>query len=204
MKDSKVKIAWSSGAQSQYASLCEEGAHDARLGDIAHFIDSFVSSLQSNPYTKIGKHHHKLVHSGQRKGGFSCSFPETSNGGHWEGLRFTYEVYDVRKSGALDSLPHYVLSHVSADDVVNSDYIVFIQDAAWDYHDAEADSKRLQHRDSNDLSREEWISCEYATLRSGGMGEAAARYLAERYYDIHLHKDELDRQVHVPGTPVLV
>ena len=55
-----------------------------------------------------------------------------------------------------------------------------------------------------DSEREEWISREYNTLRRGGMGEDAAHYLAERYYEIHLRKDELDRQVHVPGTPVLV
>ena len=60
------------------------------------------------------------------------------------------------------------------------------------------------HRDSNDLPREAWISREYDALRRGGMGEEAAHYLAERYYEIHLRKDELDRQVHVPGTPVLV
>ena len=203
MRVFRVTVVWSTGARFQYASMVKQSSQDARAVDVINFIDQFVSILQRDPYSKIGKHHHKLTHSGQRKGGYSCGFPSTSNG-MMDGLRFTYEVYDVRKGGALDSLPHYVLSHVSADDVVNSDYIVFIQDAAWDYHDAGVDSKRLQHRDSNDLSREEWIFCEYATLRSGGMGEAAARYLAERYYDIHLHKDELDRQVHVPGTPVLV
>lgn len=153
MKVSRITVVWSTGARFQYASMVKQSSQDARAVDVINFIDQFVSILQRDPYSKIGKHHHKLNHSGQRKGGYSCGFPSTSNG-EMPGLRFTYEVYDLRKGGTLSSLPHYVLVHVSADDVVNSDYIVFIQDAAWDYHDTDADSKRLKHRDSNDLPRE--------------------------------------------------
>lgn len=187
MRVSHITVVWSTGARFQYASMVKQSSQDARAVDVINFIDQFVSILQRDPYSKIGKHHHKLNHSGQRKGGYSCGFPSTSNG-MMDGLRFTYEVYDVRKGGVLDSLPHYVLSHVSADDVVNSDYIVFIQDAAWDYHDAEADSKRLQHRDSNDLSREEWISRQEASLIRSGFQEDTAKMISERFYALHLRR----------------
>lgn len=80
-----IKVVWSTLASDQYETLKLSMSSDPRAGDIVGFIDEFVARLQVAPYAKIGKHHHKLVHSGQRKGGFSCSFPETSNGGYGEG-----------------------------------------------------------------------------------------------------------------------
>lgn len=180
----KVKVVWSTLASDQYETFKLSMYDDPRAKDIVGFISSFVERLAIDPFAKIGKKHHKLVHSGHRKGGYSCSFPETSNGGRSEGLRFTYEVYDVHKGSMLDSLPHYVLSHVSAEDSIDFDYIVFIQDAVWDYHDADTDSKRLKHRDSNDLPREAWISRQEASFIRGGFKPDTARRLAEDYYDI--------------------
>lgn len=120
---------------------------DSSMRHISSSIAEFQSTLVRNPYAKIGVRHHRLFHSGPRKGSYACGFPNTGESGlHL--YRFVYYVFEKKKGSWIGSVPDFVEVHLSPEDSVLYDYIVFVQDVFWDYHDSDRDSARLKNRDS--------------------------------------------------------
>ena len=143
----RVKIIEANSCASQRDSLEYLSKSDAYASYVLDKVNSYINALSQNPYAKIGSGHHKLVFSGLRKGSYACGFPSTSQ---WDftGFRFNYYVFEKRHGSWVDVVPDFVISHLSPADAIDYDYIVFIQDVFWDYHDATRDTERLKNRDS--------------------------------------------------------
>ena len=143
----KVKLIVADTCSDQLEVLETMVSLDSSMRHILSSLTEFQSTLVQNPYAKIGVRHHRLFHSGHRKGSYACGFPNTG-GTDLHLYRFVYYVFEKKKGSWLDVVPDFVESHLSPEDSVLYDCIVFIQDVFWDYHDATRDTERLKNRDS--------------------------------------------------------
>ena len=143
----KVKLIVADTCSVQVDALETISYSDPSVAHVLSSIEDFKSVLLKNPYAKIGVRHHRLFHSGHRKGSYACGFPNTG-GTDLHLYRFVYYVFEKKKGSWLDVVPDFVESHLSPEDSVLYDYIVFIQDVFWDYHDSDRDAERLKNRDS--------------------------------------------------------
>ena len=143
----KVKLIVADTCSVQVDALETISYSDPSVAHVLSSIEDFKSVLLKNPYAKIGVRHHRLFHSGPRKGSYACGFPNTGESGlHL--YRFVCYVFEKKKGSWVGSVPDFVEGHLSPEDLALYDYIVFVQDVFWDYHDSSRDADRLKNRDS--------------------------------------------------------
>lgn len=143
----RVKVIMADSSSDQLSLLHRLESLDSTLSHILRSVEDFKMALSSNPYAKIGVRHHRLFHSGLRRGSYACGFPNTG-GTDLHLYRFVYYVFEKKKGSWVGVVPDFVEGHLSPEDSVLYDYIVFIQDVFWDYHDVTRDTERLKNRDS--------------------------------------------------------
>lgn len=143
----RVKLIVADTCSVQVDALETVAPHDSSVSHVLSSIEEFKSILLRDPYAKIGVRHHRLFHSGPRKGSYACGFPNTG-GTDLHLYRFVYYVFEKKKGSWVDAVPDFVEGHLSPEDSALYDYIVFIQDVFWDYHDSDRDAERLKNRDS--------------------------------------------------------
>ena len=148
MRSSRVKIVLANSTSSQYEFLRTAAEQDSRFRRILDYVESCLKALSNDPYARIGRHHHQLTHSGLRKGSYACGFPLQGSDADLSSFRFSYYVFPVKSGTFLGAVPYFVQDHLSASDIIDYDYVVFVQDLFYDYHDVSKDSERLHNRDS--------------------------------------------------------